>query len=312
MTRSDIHRPGKLIPENYTFIGSFFRFRIERDSPEGKTYTDWAEEGTAPYYEAQSTNALADIHPGAFRCDICGAWYHSGGFFRHVTTGELITAGYDCAGKVLRFHDFEAEAKRCLAARQAAETKKRRRMNLRQFVASTPVDLRRALRADHSIIQDIRRKLIRRTEWFIQCDAQGDLIIALSDKQAALVLKLAGEVAERAVEQAEERHVAVPVDGERIDIEGVVVSAKWRENNYGEALKLTVKIDTPAGSWLAWGTAPRALYDTQEYDDSNGLRGARVSFTAMVTPGGTDQHFGFYSRPTNACVLEWPEEAIAS
>ncbi len=93
-----------------------------------------------------------------------------------------------------------------------------------------------------------------------------------------------------------ETHVQVPVDGERIDVEGEIVSVKLDE---WDRQKMTVKISTDAGTWLCWGTCPDSL-------PAIPLRGCTVAFSATVVRGDRDEHFGFFQRPTKARLVSAP------
>jgi hypothetical protein len=96
-------------------------------------------------------------------------------------------------------------------------------------------------------------------------------------------------------------------DGPKVDcpegrqvVEGLVVSEKTRDDGFGPEGRqvLTVKIETPEGAFVIWGTSPKALREAP------GLRGSTVRFTATLTRSDRDPSFGFFSRPAKAEVLE--------
>ena len=136
---------------------------------------------------------------------------------------------------------------------------------------------------------------------------------SLSDKQVAFALALPGRIEEtrrraeqRARERAEEKKAPAPRG--RVTFEGRVVSAKWHETGFGNSIKMTIKVETPEGVWLAWVTAGsdlrEAYFATGQTGDMVGwLRGRRISLTATLTPGN-EPHFAFGKRPTGAKVLE--------
>lgn len=136
---------------------------------------------------------------------------------------------------------------------------------------------------------------------------------SMSDKAVAYALTLPGRMKERLEraaarerERAEEVHVPAPSG--RVTFEGTVVSAKWHETAFGNAIKMTIKVSTPEGTWLVWVTAGadlrEAYFATGQTGDMVGwLRGRRVSLTATLTPG-KEPHFAFGKRPTGARVLE--------
>ena len=94
-----------------------------------------------------------------------------------------------------------------------------------------------------------------------------------------------------------EVHVAAPV-GERVTFTGQVVSIKERMTQYGIRVVITVKVTTPDGTWLAWGTAPRALV---RYGYEH-LYGATVEITAGLERGN-EAHFAFMKRPPGKLVV---------
>lgn len=140
------------------------------------------------------------------------------------------------------------------------------------------------LKVDHRITKDMRANLVR---WGAN--------LGLTENQVQLLELLQADVA-----KGPEKHVEVPVDGERIEIEGLVVATKIQVGYHGDMIKMTVKIETPAGSWMVYGTAPDSLFDGLD----GPLKGHRVSFMAKVSKGNRDNYFGFFSRPTKASVLK--------
>ena len=97
--------------------------------------------------------------------------------------------------------------------------------------------MRGALRCLHRIVREIRGRLIR---WG-----------SVSTAQAELVVRLAREEVEKALVPAEV-HVAAPVVDGRVTVEGLVVSVKLHEGDYGDSLKITVKVSSGDGVWLCW------------------------------------------------------------
>lgn len=265
-SRTDIHRPSVLVPTAYTYILDFCN---SKDFMPAVNRTE-----ALTIYKLKG----AHIHGGIFSCDICGAHYTYGTLFMHDATGEIISVGHDCADKLHLLRDCEA-AERLMRQAKAAGLRAietlERYMGLVAFVRANRA-LMADLAVDHPIIQDIRAKLVSTgARW------------GLSEKQRALILKLATES-----RQPPEKHVPVPVCEGRMLVEGTVASVKVVDSFYGQQCKITVKVETPDGSWLVYGTAPAALLDERD------LRGKRVSFMARVERGGRDPHFGFFSRPT--------------
>lgn len=85
-------------------------------------------------------------------------------------------------------------------------------------------------------------------------------------------------------------------------IQGELINTKIQESQYGETIKMLVKLDN--GSKV-FGTFPNKLWDSIEnHETIKSLYGARVQFTATFTQ--KDNSFSFYSRPSKVSVLEMP------
>jgi hypothetical protein len=170
---------------------------------------------------------------------------------------------------------------------------KKARVGFAAQLAATP-GLAEAFQVEHKIIASIRENAQR---W------------DLSPTQIALVLKIAEDVKNRPVEV----YAAAPTG--RVTFTGKVVSAKVHTGNFGDSYKMTVKVETPEGVWLAWGTVPSALLDsvpTGLQGKLANLKGATVEVTATLK-AGNDPHFVFATRPSGHVVTQAPgtEEAAA-
>lgn len=299
--RTDAHRPSALDPRAYTYLFDFSNAKPELFQPAIN------RDQALDVYVTQRRGV--QIHGGIFACDICGAHYTYGSLFEH-TSGAVISVGHDCADKLELARDF-AEGDRVLREAKRlrmVEVERRQRWSgliawARDRADEYPCVLP-ALKTDHLIVRDIRERLVNSgAKW------------GLSPKQEALVLKLYEESLKPKVE---ETHVPVPIVEGRQRIEGEVVSVKHTDGYYGVATKITVKVTTPDGTWIAWGTMPTALYDVaaEEWRDEHAPRdaeGARpwhrlpeerellvgrtVGFDAKLKQG-RDAHFALFSRPT--------------
>lgn len=152
-----------------------------------------------------------------------------------------------------------------------------------RFLAQNP-GLAADLALNHPVLADMNARLRR--------------FGSLSDPTVAYARKLANDV------RNPERHVPAP-EG-RVTVTGTVVSVKWHESNYGGSYKMTVKVATDDGSWLAWGSVPSKLSGNPEKN----LKGAVVEFTASLTRG-KDDYFALYKRPTAAKVVTPAPESPA-
>lgn len=162
------------------------------------------------------------------------------------------------------------------AAEQAAESYLAARPELAAALAATGLGAREA-----EILADLRAKLVR--------------FGSLSDKQIAYAVALAAPPVCGLCGGAHKTD-ACPNRGEapvgRVDVEGVVLTVKLQDGNYGATLKCLVLLDNGA---KLWGTVPAAL--------SNLERGARVAFTATCERKAGEKSFGFYKRPTGARLV---------
>jgi hypothetical protein len=96
----------------------------------------------------------------------------------------------------------------------------------------------------------------------------------------------------------------------RQTVEGDILSVKMQEGNFGPQLKMRVRL--PGGN-IAWGTVPGNLRERAGWDaeDPTGapiegldLCGERVRFAARFGVSQKDAHFGYFSRPGPAKVIE--------
>jgi hypothetical protein len=252
-----------------------------------KTYsTTWTEHRN-PY------GKLDYFDKSKHGCDVCGTWFLHGDVWQHEPTGECIILGHICAEKYglladreewRKAHDILQTAKKMEEGRKAAAIERSERWIALQAWARENRELLPLLKVDHGITKDMRNKLVKTgARW------------GLSEKQVNLLKKL-----EEDSKKPAEQHVPVPVDGERIEVQGRVVSVKTYEGPYGDTLKMVVKVETEAGSWLCYGTVPDSILG----GDHGPLKGCLVRFTAKVVKGDRDEYFGFFSRPTKPSLLE--------
>lgn len=224
--------------------------------------------------------------PGA-TCDACGASIMS---VFHVTSadGKSFKVGCDCIAKLLdecaTTADQRAAAKLLKTARKAKRTaetqakmnatRDRNKLARASFLAAHE-GLEAALELDHPIIASIAESFVR--------------FCRLSDRQVALVMKIAHEI--RNPKPAE---ILTAAPTGRVTFTGTVIKCEARDGFRGVELKITVKVTTADGNWLAWGTAPSGLFGNGV--DSLSVRGQQVEITATLAPG-RDAHFALMSRP---------------
>ena len=114
--------------------------------------------------------------------------------------------------------------------------------------------------------------------------------LLVSDKQIALALRLASEARDNP--QPKEVNVQAPTGKQTF--RGIVVSRRTDDGPYGPSVRMTVKVTTPDGVWLAWGTAPLGVLS--ESNRHGGLTRCEVEVTATLKPG-RDPHFALMQRP---------------
>ena len=106
----------------------------------------------------------------------------------------------------------------------------------------------------------------------------------------------------------------IPAPTGRQTFRGVVVSTKSQEGNYGVEYKMTVKVTTAEGTWLAWGTIPSALLESLPAGERGRiytLRGLEVEVTATLSRG-KDEHFAIAKRPTGRVLTVLPADCEAA
>jgi len=140
----------------------------------------------------------------------------------------------------------------------------------------------------------------------------------LSDGQIAAVERAFAQIARREQWAAERRAEAlrlaeagVKAPEGRVEVTGVVLSAKEHQSQFGTAIKIVVKSDD---GWKVWTTAPASLLinvdaaavksATTVIDEvREALVGKRIKFVAALTRSPSDAAFAFGKRPTKASFV---------
>lgn len=282
-TRTDCHRPGLFIPGNYTYLLSYVIGRPAWCPWMPRLELDRAREIARP--EVTFKHPTWGFQLG--KCSVCGALFNYGDLWRHEPTGDIITMGHDCADKYAFMADrsaFLLEVGRVKEAR-AVEIKKEREAAKRAKFLAENEGLEAAFACPHNIVQDIKARF---EQWG-----------SISERQVALVMKLASEASKPKPQYADDRHTPAP-EG-RVTFQGLVVASKVVDSMYGSQVKITVKVETRDGVWLAWGTCPAAVLDAT--CNEGGVRGKTVEITATLKQG-RDAHFALMSRPAGRVLRE--------
>ncbi len=284
--RDDIHRVGAFVPAHYDYVMSYsmpttslgrpvpgFRVCCKEHTPEQLAA------GKCCIFSLRASGAKFAEHGGQGKCTACGAWFIEGDVWRHTPTGEHIHLGHNCVDKYSMMVDrseYELARGREMAAAAMQITRARNAEKRTEFLSKHP-GLAEALETDHYIIRSISNKFTH------YCD--------LSEKQIALVFKLDAEA--KAPKPPEEVLAQAPT-GKQVFV-GQIVSSKVHEGQWGNSIKMTVKVTGEAGAWIAWGTAPAALLDKAR-DLGVSLRGLNIEVSADLQ-SGDNPHFVFMKRP---------------
>ena len=306
--RTDIHRKGAIIPGEYSHVLSYNLATIMDGWPipsfgvncelDGRVTTKnddgsfkvingkHSEDGTCCVVGMRAAGIKFSEYGSAGKCTACGSHFVYGEVWKHEPTGEHVHLGHICGAKYGLMVDrsaFELEAGRRARAVATQLEKERKAEERVEFLADHP-GLEEALETDHHIVADIKSRFI---QW---CN--------LSDAQIALVMKLHKEDKERS-EAPQESHCAAP-EGKQV-FQGVVVSKRAQHTQWGCSIKLTVKVTTPEGVYLVWGTCPAALlYSNSE--DPGAEQGDTVELKATLTRSDRDEHFAFMKRPSGKII----------
>ncbi len=277
MTGRDVHSPANMISAQYVCIGGFYQGTNQdiADAYGNETSATLDQLDTSTYHGNYARNKS---------CDHCGARFAHGVVFKHQPTGDLIAVGHICANDHFGAGDWQRLRQRY--EREAARARKAKARNRRVLAAAEAFlaahnGLAAALETDHHITRDLKAKLF---QWG-----------GLSSRQLDLAHKLAKEAARPA---KVEHYCAAPKG--RQAIEGLVLSCKDRQSDWGWSTKLLLLVgdpSTPPGAFKVWVTKPRQLRTAHVE------RGVRIRMTCTITPTDRDPTFAIGKRPTNASVL---------
>jgi hypothetical protein len=290
MTRSDIHRPTAIDPENYDHVDSYdlgtgvdadvvsrrmFIKDVARLDAEGKRLADHLEAGSWRY-----------------TCGTCGqVGLRYVALVVHAETGEYMVVGGTCIGTT--FQTARAELDRLQAA--AAEARKKAAL-LAGFnellanhpeIAEAPLLIERAFTFDETAGQYWHER--HRKSWAASTlkDIMGKARQyggEISEKQIAFAARLVAELieaeavtaqkdAEHAAKRAEEVNAAIGEIGERRQFTGEVVWAKNVANDFdpygGDKTIMIIRTAEGTIKWFA-----------SKVIEVN--RGSKISFTATV------------------------------
>jgi hypothetical protein len=330
--RTDVHCPSKILPANYTLVLSYslptssegvampaFGLNCEIDLAVRDAKTgDMIEAGK--HHEGGrccmlGLNTISKVkwaeRGGLGKCTVCGARFTYGDVWVHSETQEHIHLGHICAAK----HELLADRSEFEIARgrmeRATMTQVQRSLNNEEreaFLDANP-GLREAFKLgaeQAEILANDPKGLPFRVATLVDLKEKFTTYRKLSEKQVAFALKLAEEIRNPKALPPTEKQVPAP-EGKRLTVQGTIVSLKSYESAFGEQTRMTVKVQTPKGIWLAWGSYPKALWDvwTEGRPDQTKQagKGDVVSFVADLKQG-REPHFALFKRPTQAKLVK--------
>lgn len=289
--RTDVHRPGAIVPADYEFVAHEF-LKVE-DLGDAEFLRSERE---ALRRHMARTGGTYSHHEHGGNCMVCGsvnAVYTI--LFYHRPSNVYVRMGSDCAQKCEMGGDFDNSVFRhaVLDARLAQAGKKKAQAILGDEGLTAAWDIAMngpSMRTqfEEQTITDIVGKLVK----------YGDISV----KQMGYLHTLLGRIETRVQRDAEKQaahEAAADCPTGRVTVEGTVLSVKAYESAYGVCDKMTILAGT---GFKVWGTVPSKLIVN---------RGDMVSFTATVSPSPDDKKFGFFKRPTNANVVA-AMEAVAA
>lgn len=283
MTRTDIHRPSAINPDEYQFV-SFGNQKLEGFSD---CATVNVEREILEKHMAE-TGGDWSRHQHGGNCHVCGAHCIYTVIFYHPESNSYIRTGGDCAEN-MEFRDMNAFRRACKhysehkAGRMKAEgILEEKGLQGAWDLFANQVD---KPQWEENTIVDIVGKLVK---YGSASEKQFNFIGNLLDK-----IEKRAEIAEaRAAETAAAS--PVPVTDERMLVEGTVLTVKGQDTDFGYVVKCLVQHES---GYKVWGTVPNPIFDDVE-------PGAVISFMAKVEVSKDDEKFGFYKRPTKPQVIK--------
>jgi hypothetical protein len=289
-TRTDIHRPSAIRPEDYTYAGTLlpvipppaYSFGLPMEVFEA-AYAEWHI-----YMDqvAAQRKMIRDSYPeskGGHACDHCGVHIKYGMLFEH-TNGNIIVVGEICADETMEVPtrallEIKRERERLAGGREAAK----RAEEVLAWIEEDPTRIGvvgwMLDRPENGFYADLLRKMRK----YGPLSAGQEAAVRKGPEREAAAAK-------RAAEEAAAPVADVPVSDKRFTITGEVLSTKWVETDFGSTLKMLVR---SVEGFKVWGSVPSNL-DVE--------RGDHIRFDAKVERSHDDPTFGFFKRPTKAEV----------
>ena len=291
--RTDCHRPGVIVPSDYEYKCSFDCGGFE-EPPWG---FDDVREAKKACQDAKEFGC-----PG--KCGVCGARFRYGDLWTHTPTGDFIFLGHDCSAKyslLANRPEFDAHIASLEARRKAAAEASRRGRQFARWCAANPIVAsvfegvnEDATDKEAEILRDLASKV---RQWGTLSGKQINFAISLGLRRMGPVLP----------PKPEDIKIPAPVGEKRQTVRGILVSKKAYDGAYGTSIKGTIKVISPGGVWLAWGTLPASLLSGSDPVLSGALScvevGDEIELDAKLI-AGREPHFALFKRPTNARIIQ--------
>lgn len=329
LTRTDVHRPSVIVPEDYEFVGcNSIREHID---DVGKIFELAEQRRRIEEHRAQTGGKYSGHYHGG-SCHVCGAMALDLVVWYHLPTNSYICTGEECAEKLgdgdpIAFRAFRDGVKSALECRAG----KRKAREL--FDAAGLIGAWDLAHSDDPTGEPLWKCRNCDGRGCVDCECQGvttnthGALVAmvkavircgyLDEERAAKIRDFAGRVENyqqnRAAKLAQweaEKAAAEPCPSGRQTIRGQVIKTECRESQYGTQYKMTVKDNR---GFIVWGSIPDSLNlfdvtvkaaDGETWPNQETLkRGDVIEFTATVEPSDRDAKFGFHKRPTKARVI---------
>jgi hypothetical protein len=254
MTRQDHHRPSVIEPADYTIL----------EGP-GAFHYYWKEWSV---------------------CAHCGHALKYAVRFRHKD-GEVIDVGQDCAilldtadrveYEMTQFRKYIAKQRDDIAREQKNEARREE-----------------MLKNDPDVVEylDTINPNCERFSFLVNMIDAMDHYGSLTEGQINAVRNIMKKREEIAARQLAEVEPTTPAPEGRVQVEGVVLSIKVQDTDFGSVIKMLVKLDD---NNKVWGSLPSSL--------RTDIKGERIRFTGTFTQSKTDEHFSIFKRPAKAEIL---------
>jgi hypothetical protein len=284
------------------------------DHETGKSYTyayDYIIKDALPIQFENTTDSNARLELMEFydlagittekwsRCGVCGHALKYGGVLVDLELHDGTMVGFDCLATYNAVTDGLVNAQ--YKARNAAARARGDRNFERCCDENEGLREAFATASENSTVSDIKHKLRQYG--------------SLSERQVALVKKIATSSIEHAAERAEADALAAAAPDAPVGkntVVGTILSTKYQEPYvYGGAGQLKMLVQSDEG-WKVWVSMPVSLTDVEIERDGkttrvNAGKGDKIQFDASLERSQDDAKFAFGKRPTKASVVEWGE-----